>query len=61
VTPEERIEEIGAIATHLLVALQPWAMLPAEARLAAVRLTVALAAVPLPLPAGVVEPPGEAP
>lgn len=42
------VEQIAALATDLLVALQPWAMQRPEIRSAAVRLTVALAALPLP-------------
>lgn len=46
VTPEHRLEKIGALAVDLLAMLQPLELQPPGVRSAAVRLTVALAAVP---------------
>ncbi len=54
---EQRIEGIGALACDLLEATRPWEMQSASVRSAATRLTVALAAIPLPLAA----PPSETP
>lgn len=47
-TDAERLERVASLACDLLTAIQPWELLPAEVRSAAVRLTVALAAIPLP-------------
>jgi len=44
----ERLEGIASLACDLLAALQPWGLQPPEVRSAATRLTVALAALPLP-------------
>lgn len=43
---EQRIEGVAALACDLLGAVQPWEMQPPQVRSAAVRLTVALAALP---------------
>ncbi len=45
---DEKVEQLAYLATDLLSALQPWQMQSPEVRSAAVRLTVALAALPLP-------------
>ncbi len=50
-TDAERFESIASLACDLLAALQPWEMHGAAVRSAATRLTVALAAAPLPLAA----------
>ena len=47
-TDSERLERIASLATDLLVAIQPWQAQRQEVRSAASRLTVALAALPLP-------------
>lgn len=47
-TDAERIEYIARLAGDLLLALQPWQLQPPSVRSAATRLTVALAALPLP-------------
>jgi hypothetical protein len=44
----ERLERIVSLACDLLRALQPWTLQASEVRSAATRLTVALAALPLP-------------
>ncbi len=48
VSDGERLERIGALACDLLDALRPWEVHGAAVRSAAARLTVALAALPLP-------------
>ena len=45
---EERIEQIGKLGSDLLLALTPWDFHGDAVRSAAARLTVALAAIPLP-------------
>lgn len=45
---EQRVEAIASLATDLLIALRPWELQPADVRSAATRLTVAIAALPLP-------------
>lgn len=47
-TDQERLERIASLACDLLDALTPWEMHGAVVRSAAARLTVALAALPLP-------------
>ena len=47
-TDQERIEQISSLACDLLTALQPWEAHGSDVRSAAARLTVALAALPLP-------------
>lgn len=44
----QRLEGVASLACDLLSALQPWGMQPPEVRSAATRLTLALAALPLP-------------
>lgn len=52
----EAIERVGRLACDLLDALQPWEMQRQEVRSAATRLTVGLAAIPLPPRPAVSEP-----
>jgi len=47
-TDAEKLERIAALACDLLAALRPWEFHGQEVRSAAARLTVALAALPLP-------------
>ena len=47
-TETERLERISALACDLLAALRPWELHGQDVRSAAARLTVALAALPLP-------------
>jgi hypothetical protein len=47
-TVEDRLERIATLACDLLTALQPWEVHGPSVRSAAARLTVALAALPLP-------------
>ena len=47
---EDRVERIASLACDLLDALQPWQMHSQAVRSAATRLTVGLAALPLPRP-----------